>query len=122
MTFEALLRETENFLAAHPQAQQAVSVWTVRGNLRQFFSAHIMEGDHSEEDAFLSMLREKGEPEVQKLVCLFRDTAGWPELASYHLRQGLAELDPANADALLLLQGETGPVVKRLGATLHRPE
>lgn len=117
MTFESLLKETKSCLANHPQAQQAVSVWTVGGRLLQFFSCHIMEGDISEEEAFLDLLREGGDREVMKLVCLWQD-GGVPDLPSHHLRQGLAELDSANKDALLLLQGETGPVTKRLGATL----
>ncbi len=68
-------------------------------------------------DKLLALLAENGDTRIEKWVTLwFR--RHYPDVPSFAARRAILSLDPANADALLLLQGGRQTYEKRIGDTM----
>lgn len=108
-----LYKKTEAYLQAHPDARQALSVVSAKGNFYQFSNSRIRDGDTSDEKRFVQLLRDREDTQVCKLLCMWK--SGQVDIPSSHLRRELLRLDPANRETEIALQGEKGLVTRKLG-------
>ena len=72
-------------------------------------------GAHPDEQAFIDDLREAGDTEIRYIVCLFQ--GGGLDIPSYFFRKKLLELNPANGEAKMLLNGAFRYIVKTINDT-----
>lgn len=127
-TFMSLLSEADILLQEDPFAEEVIVVETATGNRYHCSNHEIMDGDFSEEVAFIEKLRDSGDSKVCYLVamwnpadCIHSDL--YPvDLPSFHLREKLLALSSHNADTLILLLGRDGYGYKKLGVTMPPPQ
>lgn len=112
LDFEQLIKETEKLLRSDPSAEQAVAVLTSKGNIYSFANHNVMSGSVEDEIAFVRALMENGDAEIRYMVCMWADAA--PDVPSCHLRNLLAEINPANRNIEILLKGGEGFSVRSL--------
>lgn len=112
--FKVLFEKAECLLKEAPSAQQVISVKTAKGNVYHFLNSDPMEP--VDEERFLSMLQEKNDVHVEKLVCVWQ--GGAVDLPHIRLRKCLLELCPENAETDILLMGEGHYVARKLSATM----
>lgn len=110
--FEKLLEQVEKQIRLDVFAEQAVAVWTSKGNLFCFANHGILSGNMEEENHFMKTLAESGDKEICYLVCMWNDNT--LDLPSCHLRDLLIELHPSNKEAGILLNSDEGFQVKLL--------
>ncbi len=94
-----------------PQAQ----VWVL---LSAGGNVYVVQNDDIQK--LLSLLSRNGETRIVKWVTMWWSGPREPDLPSYAARKALLELDPANTDTMLLLQGERQPIEKPMGETMPR--
>lgn len=61
-------------------------------------------------------LKQKQDTKILRMLTMWKD--GGVDLSSYRFRATLVEMNEDNADTAVILQGENGLHIKRLGATL----
>lgn len=110
--FSGLLDEAKRLLQAEPPAEQVIVVKTAKGSVCHLLNRSIRAGDTTDEDAFFTMLSDRGETAIQAVLCMWSDRS--IDLPSNHFRRRLAELCPDNKNAVVLLQGENDFIMKRL--------
>lgn len=110
--FEKLIKEAEKLLQSDPSAEQAVVVFTSKGNIFSFANHNVMSGRVEDEIAFVKALTENDDAEVRYMVCMWDDAT--PDVPSCHLRNLLVELNPANQNIEILLKSSEGFQVKSL--------
>lgn len=125
--FEGLTEKAAGLLESDPGAEQVIALKTAGGNIYGFTShADLNAWDDSEGLTFLNTLAEKGEERIEYLVCFMNSAKGLPpeievvlqpELPSYGFRRRMLELDGANAETVILLQGGI-MLPKKLKATM----
>lgn len=129
-TFHSLLAEADSLIRQDPFAEQVVVVATAKENRYHCVNHEIMDGETTEEDAFIETLQDSGDNAVCYLVAVWNCNAVncipsdlLPvDLPSFHLRQKLLTLSPENANTLILLRGNDGYGYKTLGATMPPPK
>lgn len=112
----ALLEGTERLVEAEQGAQQVIAVKTAKGNVYHFPNHCV--GEPSEEDAFLEMLLEQGDAEIQYILCMWHNYQ--LDVPSLHFRRRLVEICPRNKDAVVLLLGENVFHAKRVEQLMPR--
>ena len=110
--FEKLWEQAGELAASDPSAEQVITMWTAKGHIRGLLNHGVNSGDTAGEEAFIRELAENGDTEISYVVCMWRDHT--LDVPSHHLRESLAELNPANPEAKLLLRSGEGFLVKPL--------
>ena len=107
-----LIKEADKLLKSDPSAEQAVVVLTAKGSIFSFANHNVMSGSVEDEIAFARALAENDDTEIRYMVCMWDDAT--PDVPSCHLRNLLAELNPANQNIEILLKSSEGFLVKSL--------
>lgn len=98
-------------LRQNPAAEQVIALKTAKNTVRSFCN-NPSDGLRQAENDFLQALAAQEDPQVVCLVCMWN--GGSVDVPSYHFRQQLMALSPKNGEAFVLLQGEKGPIAKKL--------
>ena len=99
--FESLLAQGFQILTEGPQ--QVLLCRTSDGGEHSISLLHIVEGDHSEEDAFLRELKGK---QVTHIIALWQN--GTIDVPSFAFRKKLLQDCPGSEEAAVLLQTGSG--------------
>ena len=108
--FEKLVDECREMLRTE-EADQAVMVMYGKHTIKGFLNHNIINGDFSDEDAFVNNLTELNATVIDRMVCMWRGAV--PDCPSEHLRTNLHALGLVNGETKLLLFTGNGPIVKR---------
>lgn len=96
-----------------------LSVLTTDGVSRKAVIHNIQKrgenGAHPDEQAFIDALRDAGDTEIRYIVCQLQ--SGDFDFPSYFFRKKLLELNPANGEAKMLLNGAFRYIVKTVNET-----
>ena len=111
---KVLFEKAEALIHQNPDVQQMIVVMTQKGNVYHFANTDAM--NSADEENFLSMLREKDDIQISKMVCMWNNFA--VDLPHIRFRKRLVELCPENAEAYILLMGEGHYVAHRLSKTM----
>lgn len=117
---EAALRRllilAESTLDSTPKTgmTQALAMQTRSGSTHTFLTP--LEDYEQMEDRLITLLTANRETAISYLVAMWEDRT--VDLPSHSLRKKLIALDPANAEALLLLRGEGYWVARAIGSTM----
>lgn len=106
-TARSILFEVHDHPATIPQPQVTL-VYTANGNL--YTTVNDIRGE------IAATLRSEQDTLVLRLVTLWQD--GTLDVPSWNFRKALLDLNPQNAGAEILLQGQDAPHVKRIKDTL----
>lgn len=112
--FNKLYYIAEQQIQNNPNVEQVVVLRTDAPWVYSFENRVLSHGSE-DEDRLLQELIDKGDTVVEYIVCMWKD--GGLDTPSHHFRKRLLELSEKNAEAKILLQGET-PMVKTLKATM----
>lgn len=112
LEFERLLKQVEKIIKHDLSAEQAVAVWTSKGDMFCFANHSIMSGNMEDENNFVRTLAENGNKEIRYVVCMWNDNT--LDVPSCHLRDLLIELNPSNLETEILLKNGEGFQVKSL--------
>lgn len=110
----ALLKNAQCLVKSASEGQQVILAETATSQVRGFVNRDVAKAE--DEEAFLSVLREQGETELRRLVCMWYD--GALDVPSIRFRRSLLALCPKNKDAQLILQGENIYVLRTVAATM----
>lgn len=94
-----------------PDTEQVIVLKTAGKTVFQFPNDPYDE-QREAENRFLQALQDGGDIRISYLVCMWK--TGGVDVPSMHFRQQLLELCRENGEAFVLLQGEAGPVAKKL--------
>ena len=127
--FMSLLSEADLWLREDPFAEQVIVAETAKGNRYHCLNHEIMDGNRSDETAFIEKLQDAEDTTVSYLVSVWnRDKVNcmssdlYPvDLPSFHFRQQLLEISSENAHTRILLRGKDGYGYKALAATMPSP-
>ena len=113
-----LFQLAENHIEQNPDALNVVVIQTVNGDIVTALLHDTTDDDFvcaiaQQSEKVITALKEQGNPVISDILTLFRGNT--PDIPSFALRQALIELNPENAQALVLL----GPSVGRtIGSTM----
>ena len=93
---------------------QAIVILTQIGNIYCFYAP--WEEYCATEDQIVTILAEKNDTAVAAVLGMWED--GCVDVVSYKLREKLVTLDERNREALLVLQGQAGYVVRTIDASI----
>lgn len=116
--FDDLLCLADQELKQNPDALNVVVLQTVNGDIVTALLRDATDDDFvcaiaQQSEKVITALKEQGNPVISDILTLFRGNT--PDIPSFALRQALIELNPENAQALVLL----GPSVGRtIGSTM----
>ena len=110
--FDDLLCLADQELKQNPDALNAVVIQTVNGDIVTALLRDATDDDFvcaiaQQSEKVITALKEQGNPVIPVILTLFRGNT--PDIPSFALRQALIELNPENAQALILL----GPSIGR---------
>ncbi|MCM1537228.1 MAG: hypothetical protein NC254_02380 [bacterium] len=112
LQFEKLVKQAEELIRSDLSAEQAVAVWTSKGNIFSFANHSIMSGNVEDENNFVKILEKSGDKEIKYVVCMWNDTTF--DIPSCHLRNLLIELNSSNLETEILLKNGEGFQAKSL--------
>lgn len=110
--FDELLCLADQELKQNPDALNVVVIQTVNGDIVTALLRDATDDDFvcaiaQQSEKVITALKEQGNPVISVILTLFRGNT--PDIPSFALRQALIELNPENAQALILL----GPSIGR---------
>lgn len=110
--FDDLLCLADQELKQNPDALNVVVIQTVNGDIVTALLRDATDDDFvcaiaQQSEKVITALKEQGNPVISVILTLFRGNT--PDIPSFALRQALIELNPENAQALILL----GPSIGR---------
>lgn len=110
--FDDLLCLADQELKQNPDVLNVVVLQTVNGDIVTALLRDATDDDFvcaiaQQSEKVITALKEQGNPVISVILTLFRGNT--PDLPSFALRQALIELNPENAQALILL----GPSIGR---------
>ena len=128
LVFKELINEGTQLLENDTENEQVIVVKTAKGHIYHCIN-HSMgrrsgfEYDVTDEESFISMLRDKDDTEIQAIVALWNprvtekstSASCSVDIPSWYLRQCLFNLHPENQNALILLVGDQNYLAKKLG-------
>lgn len=101
--------------AQYPGAQQAIALQTASGNVHVILNDKAQDCNFEAETRYLEQMAQSGDTHVLYMLAMWRTGI---DLASYHLRTSLVEMDQRNLDTLMILNGGMGRYYRPLGSTL----
>ncbi len=113
---EAFVKQAEELVKSDPDAEQAVVMWTERGNRFHLVNHDIISGNTYEESAFIKTLTEHGDTKIRYVVCMWKDLT--IDMISHHLLESLIRLDSANKETEIILKTAEGLRTKSFAVCL----
>ena len=110
------LKERAEKLLSQTAAQQVIVVRAASGQLYSLENHSFRSGDHTDEAAFVQMLKEKGETRIEAVVCMEQGTV--PVEPSAYFRRELAALNPENIETEILTTKDSCEIHKPMGLNL----
>jgi hypothetical protein len=110
------IKETAENLLLRTDARQNIAVRTASGQVYSLENHAIRDGDHSDEAAFLKMLKENGETRILTLVCMNQGMT--LDMPSAYLRRELAAMNPENIETEILTMKDSCEISKLMGLNL----
>jgi hypothetical protein len=95
---------------------QVVCLRTAGGRIYSTVIPNAIDEDHVAERELLSKMKDDGNTRITEILCSWGDS---PDFPSYDFREMMIEIDPANADARMLLRGSEFYHTRTVGETMR---
>ena len=95
---------------------QVVCLRTAGGRIYSTVIPNAIDEDHVVERELLSKMKDDGNTRITEILCSWGDS---PDFPSYDFREMMLELDPANADAKMLLRDSSFYHIRTVGETMR---
>lgn len=135
IVFKELINEATQLLKNDTENEQVIVVKTAKGHIYHCINRSMgrrsgFEYDVTDEENFISMLRDQDDTELQAIAALWNPCVtetSTPascsvDIPSWHLRQCLFNLHPENRNTLVLLVGDQGYLAKRVGDLMPKTD